>query len=243
VWTVYAGARYAYAIFAVHQYGLFKFRTGTQSTPVTPTMASRSRAAIFGLDAISRNLFHARAGSTKDSSIFGGSINTHRRAKSMASRSSVYSQSTITGDSSVSRSSARSRSTMLTAATSVEEDRMSYADSADTGSAGSRRSLSKTKKLIKKRHISPAGSGSEFEASPRRGSISRSTSSDWYTDNEDQDIPEVPRDQSEKELFERLELARQNSQSQNDAHYAESGEAGIHYGSAFVLHIGMILIY
>ena len=163
----------------VHQYGLFKFRTGVQSMPTTPT-ANRSRAAIFGLDAISRNLFHSRAGSSKDT-IFGGSINAHKRSKTVASRSSVYSHSTATGESSLSRFSSRSRGSMLTAATSFEDEHENLSGniSADTGSVSSRRSGS-LRKLLKKRHKSPAGSGSELDASPAHSlSRGRSPSSDW----------------------------------------------------------------
>ena len=170
-------------------------------------------------------------------------MNTHKRAKSMVSRASVYSQSTTTGESSGSRSSARSRSTVLTAATSIEDDRASYSGSADTGSASSRRSQSlyKAKKLIKRRRKSSTGSGSEPDASPGRSSLCLSPSSDWYTDNEDQDGPEVPRDQSERELFERLELARQNSRTHSEAHFNDDVheepqpvEEDIYYGNPFV---------
>lgn len=207
----------------VHQYGLFKFRTGIQSTPTTPTV-SRSRAAIFGLDAISRNLFHARPGSSKDN-IFGGSINTHKRSKTVASRSSMNTHSTATGESSLSRFSSRSRGSTLTVATSFEDDPESISGniSADTGSASSRRSLSlqKAKKLIKKRPKSPVGSGSELDASPAQSlTHGRSPSSDWYTDDDEHAIvEESPQDQSERDLFARLELARHNSRSQHDTQF------------------------
>lgn len=75
--------------------------------------------------------------------------------------------------------------------------------------------------------MSPGGSGSEPEASPRRSddpNRSRSPSSDWLTDNDDdhdEDHIAQPQDQSERDLFARLELARQNSRSQNDAQLSE----------------------
>ncbi|KAK7696173.1 hypothetical protein QCA50_000824 [Cerrena zonata] len=43
----------------IHQFGLFKFKTGNISMPATPTASSRSRAALFSLDAVTRNLFGA----------------------------------------------------------------------------------------------------------------------------------------------------------------------------------------
>ncbi|GJE84556.1 RhoGEF domain-containing protein [Phanerochaete sordida] len=208
-------------IATIHHYGLFKFRTNNISAPPTPTV-TRTRAAIFGLDAISRNLFHGKTGSPKDHPSIG-----HKRAKTFStSRASIYSQSTATGESSLSHSS-RSRRSTVTAATSLEEDRHSML-SADTGSASSRRSqsLHKAKKLLKKRRPSSGGSGSELEASPRRDddlARSRSPSSDWYTDNEDQeDEPHVrPQDQSDHDLAARLELARHNSRSQTDAQFSD----------------------
>ncbi|EKM59750.1 uncharacterized protein PHACADRAFT_88401 [Phanerochaete carnosa HHB-10118-sp] len=206
-------------IATIHHYGLFKFRTNNLSAPPTPTV-TRTKAAIFSLDAISRNLFSGRTGSPKDHGSIG-----HKRAKTTGSRISMYSQSTATAESSISHSS-RSRRSTVTAATSLEDDRRSMI-SVDTGSASSRRSqsLHKVKKLMK-RQLSSGGSGSELEVSPWRGSDrnrSRSPSSDWYTDNEDQENNHAgrPQDQSDRDLSARLELARQNSQSQNDAQFDE----------------------
>ena len=143
----------------------------------------------------------------------------------------MNSQSTVTNDTSLSRFSSRSRGSTLTAATSLEDDHeFTGGLSADTGSASSRRSQSlrssKPKKLIKKRHLSPGGSGSEHDASPSPAeglSRCRSPSSDWYTDNEDEHAVRRggPQDQSERDLFARLELARQNSRSQNDTQFTE----------------------
>ncbi|KAI9507546.1 hypothetical protein F5148DRAFT_1307723 [Russula earlei] len=147
-------------IHTIHQYGLFKFRTGKNSVPSTPTAASRSRAAIFGLDAISRNLFNAFPG-TGRSDIFGGSINGSRRSKSSASRSFT-------------RFSQRSTST-LTAATSIS----SMDDETLDGTISSR-PKSRTRRLLG-RSKSPKGSGSEPDISPKRrtsrsGSVSSSFS-------------------------------------------------------------------
>ena len=101
----------------VHQYGLFKFKTDAVSRPTTPT-ASRSRAAIFGLDVISRNLFGARPGSSMGD-FFGGSMSSHRRSRTTDSRNSTLTGTASTGGSSFSRFS---RTSTTTAATSVMDD-------------------------------------------------------------------------------------------------------------------------
>jgi protein ECT2 len=197
----------------VHQYGLFKFRTGKNSVPSTPTV-SRSRAAIFGLDAISRNLFNAFPG-TNRGDIFGGSINGSRRSKSSGSRSSGSAPSS--SDGSFTRFSQRSGST-LTAATSVS----SMDDDAIHGSRSSR-SKSRTRRLLG-RSRSPKGSGSEPEASPRRpasrsGSISSAFSREQSPAVEEYSPGDMApdrreMDESEWDLTMRLELARHNSQNQ-----------------------------
>lgn len=153
-------------------------------------------------------------------------MSAHKRSKTTASRSSAFTQSTGTAESSLSRVSSRSRNSTFTLATSVEDDGISLSGS--VGSRNSRRqgSLTKAKKLVKRRK-SPmsGGSGSEAEAEAARCdsrlsqlSRARSPSSDWYTDNEDGD--DQPKalavDQSERDLVARLELARQNSRSQSE---------------------------
>lgn len=235
-------------IVLVHQFGLFKFRTGNNSMPSTPTVSARSRAAIFGLDAISRNLFNALPGSSRGD-IFGGSINSHKRSKTSAgSRSSVYTQSTSTGDGSMSRfSRSRSNSTVTSATTmSLMEDEQSISAHSGGGSGNSRtrsRSLSKAKKLIK-RGKSPGGSGSEPEPSPnhlhsrlsvstsslpnprsRSPSVERGTAdaSDWDEEEEAIDLRATSAlDASERDLVARLELARRNSQNQHESKYSRA---------------------
>ncbi|KAI0065897.1 hypothetical protein BV25DRAFT_1821601 [Artomyces pyxidatus] len=196
-------------VHTIHQYGLFKFRTGKNSVPSTPTATTRSRAAIFGLDAISRNLFNALPGSSKGD-IFGSSINSARRSKSSVTRSSIYTQST--SDGSMMRFSHRSGSTM-TGATSMS--------SMEDGSFSGSRSSSRSRKLLKRRSKSP---GSEPDsASPKRGhSRSRTVSREpspapMDADDVDGPIPPptVSMDQSEWDLTLRLELARRNSQNQH----------------------------
>jgi protein ECT2 len=198
----------------VHQYGLFKFQTGKNSIPSTPTV-SRSRAAIFGLDAISRNLFNAFPGTSRGGDIFGGSINGSRRSKSSVSRSSVSAPSS--SDGSFTRFSQRSSST-LTAATSVS----SMDDDVVHGSQSSR-SKSRTRRLLG-RSRSPKGSGSEPDCSPTRptsrsGSVSSAFSREQSPAAEEYqpgDMASERRDMDESEwdLTMRLELARQNSQNQ-----------------------------
>lgn len=211
-------------IHTIHQYGLFKFRTGKNSVPSTPTAISRSRAAIFGLDAISRNLFNAFPGAGRGD-IFGGSINGSRRSKSSsASRSSVSAQSS--SDGSFSRFSQRSSST-LTAATSIS----SMDDETLDGTVSSR-PKSRTRSLFG-RSRSPKGSGSEPDASPkRRTSRSGSVRSSSFSREQSPAVDEaydaceiVPEkrdmDESEWDLTMRLELARHNSQNQGPRGPAE----------------------
>lgn len=212
--------------------------------PSTPTVSSRSRAAIFGLDAISRNLFNALPGSSKGD-IFGGSMNSHRRSKTTASRSSVYTQSTSTGDSSLSRfSRSRSNSTVTSATTmSFMEDESAMPSDGGSGNSRTRaRSLSKAKKLLK-RGKSPGGSGSEREPSPPRlhSRLSQSTSnlpdarerslsvergkspaSDWEEEETFDLRASRALDESERDLAARLELARRNSQNQREAGYTRT---------------------
>ncbi|KAI0797051.1 hypothetical protein C8Q75DRAFT_223510 [Abortiporus biennis] len=121
-------------IHTIHQYGVFKFKTGNMSRPSTPS-SLRSKAAIFGLDVISRNLFGALPGASKHthvSDVFGsgggigntsmGSVNPHhRRAKttSTVSRNSVYTHSTGTTSNSNTTDLTRSTMSTMTNATSI----------------------------------------------------------------------------------------------------------------------------
>lgn len=184
----------------IHQYGLFKFKTSNDSRPATPTASSRSRAHIFSLDAISRNLFNAIPGSSKGD-FFGGSISGHRRSKSSASRSSIYTQTTTTtGDGSLTKFSHRSNST-ATAPTSLADDESLYAS----------KSSSSRKKLVK-RSRSPGTSHSSPLS--RQTSLSRNSSrTSFYSDGEEE-LP-VRQDPSDQDLSLRLELARRNSQNQH----------------------------
>ncbi|KAJ7276557.1 hypothetical protein B0H12DRAFT_1085926 [Mycena haematopus] len=200
-------------VLTIHQFGLFEFRTGRNSAPSTPT--ARSKAAIFGLDAISRNLFNSRPGSSMGD-FFGGSVNSHRRTKSTASRSSTYTQTTTTGDGSLTKFSQRSNST----ATSLDDD--SYR------TRSSSRSRSITRNVLKKSR-SPGGTP-EPESRPssrslsRNGSRSSSRSSSRdperdYSDIDDDDgtILNHVRDMDDaidRDLASRLALARKNSQNQ-----------------------------
>ncbi|KAH7914399.1 hypothetical protein BJ138DRAFT_1143943 [Hygrophoropsis aurantiaca] len=189
----------------IHQYGLFKFRGGNSSAPSTPTASTRSRAHIFSLDAISRNLFNALPGSSKGD-FFGGSISTHRRTKSSASRSSMYTQTTTTADGSLTKFSHRSNST-ATAATSIASN--------DDESLFPNRSSGSRRKLIK-RGRSPGSGRSSPES--RSNPISRSPSKERISScsEVEEDLNTVLRpDQSDRDLSMRLDLARRNSQNQH----------------------------
>ncbi|CCL98268.1 uncharacterized protein FIBRA_00262 [Fibroporia radiculosa] len=200
-------------VHTTHQYGLFKFHTGINSVPSTPTASSRSRVNIFGLDAISRNLFNARPGSAMGD-LFGGSTNSHRRSRTYASRTSTMTGTTSSGDGSFSRFS-RTNST-LTAATSIMDDESMKMSTSSRRS----RSLSRAKKLMK-RGKSPRGEGSvsEPDTSPQRLESSFSRSPSREPEDEDGDLQQhhmVGMDPSERDLALRLELARRNSQNQNE---------------------------
>lgn len=152
----------------------------------------------------------------------------------------------------------RSNSTATAATTMslMDDDRSMNNTSVSSGSRNSKtrsRSLSKTKKLIK-RGKSPGESGSEREsASPRRGSLSapgsgrsRSPSverefSDYeeeYTGNEFMRAGHM--DESERDLVARLELARRNSKNQNETVFPSMGmerpvEETIYEGERFMI--------
>ncbi|EIW82335.1 hypothetical protein CONPUDRAFT_164953 [Coniophora puteana RWD-64-598 SS2] len=183
----------------IHQYGLFRFRPGNSSVPGTPTAATRSRAHIFGLDVISRNLFGSRPGSSKGDF---GSVSGHHRSKSSVSRSSTYTQTTTT-DGSIAKFSSRSGS-IATAATS-----MGSQEEESSGSKSLRRKL--TKRGRSNSATSPPRS--------RTQSLSRSASQERLQPlrNEDDDIV-LQLDKSDHDLSVRLELARQNSQNQHARH-------------------------
>ncbi|KAI0692571.1 hypothetical protein BC835DRAFT_1416498 [Cytidiella melzeri] len=211
---------------AIHQSGLFTPKTGSNSTPATPS-TTRSRAGILGLEAISRNLFHARPGANKGD-IFGGSMNAHKRSKTtIGSRTSAYTASTVetAGTGSIShfmRSRSNSISTGETSA--LDDDAKSIAMSLETDSHNSRHSHSISKKLVNaRRPKSPAsaggGSGNELEPG-----LWTDADDDYDSDvfEEGKTISAITMDQSELDLTARLVLARKNSQSQPEQHFASS---------------------
>ncbi|OSD04519.1 hypothetical protein PYCCODRAFT_1433391 [Trametes coccinea BRFM310] len=229
----------------IHQYGLFKFSTGNVSRPTTPT-ASRSRAAIFGLDVISRNLFGARPGSGMGD-FFGGSMNGHRRSRTADSRNSTLTGTASTSGSSIGRFS---RTSATTAATSIGDDEPSYSGSFSKSTSGRARSLSRGAKKLVKRAKSPfaADPTSEPESPARpkdkgKGSYSRRRSmstgqadvfeaegySDWEGGEPAEDMLRsrlrriAHMDESERDLTMRLELARRNSQNQHGKEVPRGG--------------------
>lgn len=178
--------------FTVHQFGLFKFRTGHNSAPSTPTASTRSRAAIFGLDAISRNLFPGMMG--KGGDVFGAVLNNHnpKRSRSAASRTST--QTVTTMDSAV-KFSTRSSST---AATSVMVDE-------DLPRVSPSRKLQRGRK-----------SPSEKSSPSRSGTRSQSRSRERREDSGHNFLVRSGHqaDESDWALNTQLELARRNSRNQ-----------------------------
>ncbi|KAI1796072.1 hypothetical protein LXA43DRAFT_988206 [Ganoderma leucocontextum] len=214
----------------IHQYGLFKFKTNaTSSRPTTPT-ASRSRAAIFGLDVISRNLFGSRSAAASMTDFFGGSVNSHRRSRTTDSRSSTLIGTVSTAGSSSTRFS---RGSTTTAATSLMDDEPPPS-SMSRGSRSSRsRSLSKGAKKLVKRAKSPFMSEREDtdtddDDSPGPSHHPRSRSHGQDSLRRSRSLPrsgvppmvDVPVDDSERDLAMRLELARRNSKNQHGHEYA-----------------------
>lgn len=199
----------------VHQFGLFQFKTGGNSIPSTPT--ARSKVAIFGLDAISRNLFNSRPGSMSD--FFAGSLNGKRsRSRSTTSRSSMYTQTTTTLDSM--KSSHRSSSTATATTISTMEDESFYFSQSSKGKMVS--------KQTKSRDGSPTESerGSHNRSHSRNGSTSRPQSRASfcepeleYNDTKDNVGTTLAQAKtvgsSDYHLDIQLELARQNSLSQH----------------------------
>ena len=184
--------------------------------PSTPI--HRSRVARFGLDALSRNLFNGRPGSTAID-FFTGSINGHRKGKSSTvSRSSTYTQTTSTcGDGSLAKFSSRSNSTAPTTVYSIDEDMSFFASK--SSKAGPRKLFSRAR--------SPATSVSTAESErdssrpvSRAGSLTVPSQEmgPEYSDFEDEDgtIQDKIRDidTSDYNLAMQLELARQNSLNQ-----------------------------
>jgi protein ECT2 len=176
--------------------------------PSTPTTSSRSKAAIFGLEAISRNLFNPKLGSSKVD-IFGGSVNSHRRTKSAGSRSSMYTQTTSTRDGSLAVFSHRSNSTATVATTLSVSDDEFFASKSPQGTK-----RSKGRKSISEAGVSPTRRLSK--------AISRSKSANntdvEKSDSEDESTAMVTHymDDSERDLARRLDLARRNSESQHN---------------------------
>lgn len=178
----------------IHQYGLFKFSTGTQSRPGTPTASTRSRAGIFGLDAISRNLFGtstSRGGSSGD--VFG-TAGSHSRSRSATSSDRTRTDSLF-------KSSNRSDSTGVT---TPDEEGVNK-------SLGAPRPSPRRKLVKRSKSPGPSGaSGSESESPVRRP--------DSRAGDVEKELPVLTRkdmDESEWDLTQRLELARRNSQNQH----------------------------
>lgn len=190
----------------VHQFGLFTFRTGSKySMPGTPT--SRSKSSIFGLDAISRNLFSGRPGSTMD--FLSGTISSHRRTKSATSRASIMSGTTHT--TTTADSMFKSGRTNSTVGTSVGDDASSY--SSRSSKRKHDRGTSETGSISR---LTSASLSSLSRSLTRSRSQSRERvdlTSD-YSDLEDDEAtlnPMFQKDNSDYNLQYQLDLARHNS--------------------------------
>ena len=200
--------------YLVHQFGLFEFKTGKNSLPSTPT--HRSKASIFGLDAISRNLFNSRPGSSMGD-FFSGSINGHRRnrSRSTTSRSSMYTQTTTTVDSMKSSHRSNSTATAATTMSTMDDDTSFFSSRSSKGKKLTKRSTS----LVDATSDSEQGSFSNLSRSqPQSRSSSRGPDPD-YSDVEDDSNTILAKSKetgsSDYNLAVQLELARQNSLNQH----------------------------
>ncbi|KAF9569107.1 hypothetical protein CPC08DRAFT_289376 [Agrocybe pediades] len=204
----------------IHAFGLFDFKTGKTSVPSTPT--ARSKGAIFGLDAISRNLFNGRPASAMGD-FFTGSINGNKRSrsKSTTSRSSTYTQTTSTSDSM--KSSHRSNSTVTAATTmsTMDDDSSYYASRSSKGKKTSR-PLSTGDSPSYSDRGSPLRRTSSVSR-PQSRSSARAAELDYGEDTNDTTaILADSKDlgTSDRQLALQLELARQNSLAQHGTHLA-----------------------
>ena len=230
----------------VHQFGLFEFKTGKNSIPSTPT--HRSKASIFGLDAISRNLFNSRPGSSM-SDFFSGSINGHRRnrSRSTTSRSSMYTQTTTTADSMKSSHRSDSTATAATTMSTMDDDTSFFSSRSSKGKKLSKRSTSLVDSTSDSEH-DPFSNLSKSQ--PQSRSSSRGPDPD-YSDVEDDSNTILAKSKvigsSDYNLAVQLELARQNSLNQHGKRVAPMQldapvEATIYEGGMRLYHPEMIIL-
>lgn len=231
----------------VHQFGLFEFKTGKISLPSTPT--HRSKASIFGLDAISRNLFNGRPGSSMGD-FFSGSINGHRRNRSRStttSRSSMYTQTTTTEDSMKSSHRSNSTATAATTMSTMDDDTSFFSSRSSKGKKLSKRSTS----LVDTTSDSEHGSIRNLSRSQSQSRSSSRGPDPDYSDVEDDSFTILEKSKvvgsSDYNLAMQLELARQNSLNQHGKRIApmqldDPVEATIYEGGMRFYHPEMIIL-
>jgi protein ECT2 len=182
----------------VHQFGLFSFKTGAISRPSTPTTSTRSRAAVFGLDVISRTLSRSALSSEVFSFGVNGTVSGTKRSKGGMSRSSTQTMSTALTES-TNRFSYRSNSTAATSLMTTEDESMH----------------GKSPRKLLKRGKSP---GPSSDGEPRKSTESLARPE---VQEEEEEVEDILNDEpqqsvfgeSERDLARQLELAKQNSLS------------------------------
>ncbi|KAF9534699.1 hypothetical protein CPB83DRAFT_780431 [Crepidotus variabilis] len=204
----------------IHQFGLFQFKTGNNSAPSTPT--ARSKSAIFGLDAISRNLFNSRPGSAMGD-FFAGSISGKRsRSRSAASRSSMYTHSTATMDSMKSSHRSNSTATAATTVSSMDGESVFASRSSKGPQKVSRKPPPRAGSPDSERDCGRSRSDSTSRPPSQNSSRPASRASFDYSDGEDDSNTILAKPKammpSEDHLDMQLELARQNSLTQHNKH-------------------------
>ncbi|KAG8937079.1 hypothetical protein FRC02_006279 [Tulasnella sp. 418] len=208
----------------IHQFGLYHFRTSRTSAPSTPTAGNSSRSRMFRLDTISRNFLSA------STDVFGTISGSTRRPRSRTSTLTTATESSA-------KFSQRSTSTAGTSTNSSMTDD----DSLRTGGHGKSILTQSARKLIKRGRspgtFSGAESGSEMDVgSPRKGRGRKSGRREPDYDDEDEFQSAMMVDSSEMNLTAQLELARKNSQSQNQTLGSAEGFWGMpHYHDRMAL--------
>ncbi|RSH95410.1 hypothetical protein EHS25_000497 [Saitozyma podzolica] len=173
----------------IHQYGVFKFRTSTNSAPNTPSATHRLRPSMINLDAISRNLFGT-------GSVSGRS---HQSGSSMDMFSSTSSKRKPVP---ASRSSTMETNRLSYMSVSSEEMSRKRLSAMSAMSGSSAMSISSDERKVPPRSsTSPSSVMSDEE--------------DYVAVSESPYKASAPSDlrQSDVDLHERLQLARKNSKS------------------------------
>jgi protein ECT2 len=210
---------------AVHQFGLFQFKVGPNSRPTTPTAIAMSRVANFGLDALSGLFSPSKSGRDVLGEI-GASL-AHKRTRSAGPPISSMSRSSISMTDmtiSTNRFSQRSASTAATSISTMDD--VESIGSGSGGSGRSRKGLARkfseaSKRKLVKSSARAQSPGTAVLSDPEMDRATRSKSPNSIEETEEEEFRTIMGnrnswhiDNSDRDLAMRLELARQNSLTQ-----------------------------